>query len=121
MPKLSFIRVNTVAKYDRYDAIDEAKYAITSSGGWLTDYRMFSNTSICIQFEIELKDTLTLYSRLQQTGLKLTDESHAAFSQVSAIVSEISGAGNPDLRGTLQITFVHDDPLQIIEVPPLEL
>ena len=48
--KFSFIRINAVAKYNRFDAVDDAKEVISASGGWVTDYRMFSNRSICLCF-----------------------------------------------------------------------
>ncbi|MFD2611557.1 hypothetical protein [Paenibacillus gansuensis] len=118
--QFSIIRINTVAKYDRHDAIDDAKSVIVSSGGWSTDFRMFSNNSICLQFEIEPTDAVHLYPSILQTRLILMDESREALEELSKFLQTGHPGMNRDIRGTLQVTFIHDEPDLIIEVP-LEL
>lgn len=108
-------------KYERLDATDDAKEVITVSGGWITDYRMFSNRSICLQFEIASDGVMKLYNSLNQTRLHLTDDTHESFASLSVGLSNGSLPGNTDLKGTLQITFVHDEPDLILDIPPLEL
>ncbi|WP_435171318.1 hypothetical protein [Paenibacillus glycanilyticus] len=119
--EIAFIRINAVAKYNRHDAMDDAKQIITSSGGWVTDYRMFSNRSLCIQFEIEPDDAIHLYPSIQQTQLKITEETHTLLLQIANRINDTAASSNKDIRGTFQITFIHDEPDLIIEVPPLEL
>lgn len=115
----SFIRINAVAKYDRHDAMDDAKSIITSSGGWVTDYRLFSNRSICLLFEIEANDAAKLYPHIQNTKLTVTVDTEAALEELNDVLQTTKS--NKDLKGSFQVTFVHDDPDLIIEVPPLEL
>jgi hypothetical protein len=118
---LSFIRINAVAKYNRHDAIDDAKEVITSSGGWITDYRMFSNRSICLQFEIEPKDAPRIYPAINRTRLKPVEETKAALEQIADWASHNHSRATKDIRGTFQITLIHDEPDLLIEVPPFEL
>ncbi|GLX66633.1 hypothetical protein [Paenibacillus glycanilyticus] len=119
--EISFIRINAVAKYNRHDAIDDAKQIITTSGGWVTDYRMFSNRSLCIQFEIEWEDAFRLYSAIQLTPMKLTEETQTLLEQLANQTNNSASSSKKDIRGTLQVTMIHDEPDMIIEVPPLEL
>lgn len=119
--EIPFIRMNAVAKFNRHDAIDAAKNVITSSGGWVTDFRMFSNRSLCIQFEIEWVDAIHLYPLIQQTRLTMTEETQMLLEQVVQIINSSETCPKKDIRGTFQITFIHDEPDLIIEVPPFEL
>ncbi|ANE47707.1 hypothetical protein SY83_17055 [Paenibacillus swuensis] len=117
----TFIQMNTVAKYNRHDAIDDAKQIIQQSGGWVNDYKMFSNRSICLQFEIAMADALQLYPNLKQTRLIILDETRTALEQLELWLNNEMIHAERDLMGTFQITLIHDEPDLIIEVPPLEL
>lgn len=73
---IKFIRINGSTKNDRHEAIDEIKETIATGGGWITDYRMFSNKSICIQFEISPIDVMRLFERcINLKSIKIYEES----------------------------------------------
>ena len=92
-------------------SLDEA---LGKAGGWILDYKMFSNKTIVIVFEINRSDLPTLYRELKDTGLKLTQTSEADFQELISLAQE---RGLSMVTGTLQINFIHNDPDLRIEVP----
>jgi hypothetical protein len=113
-----FIRINAHTRADRKETISLASEAINSSGGWVIDSRLFSNVSINFNFEIELKNIRRLYRALTQIDIRLTEKSRAALEELSERVS-ITDAPAGDVAGTLQITFIHNEPDLRIEIPPI--
>jgi hypothetical protein len=111
-----FLRINGSTRADRHQTISAARDAITSSGGWVTDFKLFSNVSVCLNFEISPGAVARLHSSLGALGLGLSDESERALAGFSRGGLERRAAGG-DVLGTLQITFVHDEPDLRIEVP----
>ncbi|MFC4779008.1 hypothetical protein ACFO9Q_19620 [Paenibacillus sp. GCM10023252] len=120
-PVPSFIQINTIAKYDRHQAIDDAKRIIQDSGGWVNDYKMLSNKSICLQFEMSQTDAVKLYPDLKQTSLILYENTEETLQQLTELARQSLLRSDKDLRGTFQITFVHDEPDLILDVPAFDL
>lgn len=73
-------RVNGFARTDRHETISRAKQAINESS-WVLDFKLFSNTSICINFELPTKNIRKLYASLMETGMRLSEESHAVLAR----------------------------------------
>ena len=104
----------------RHEMISRVREAILEGGGYILDFHMFSNAAICINFEVAAGDVGKFYTSLAATGLRLDQESHellAGCSQESAGLGEAAKAA--DVSGTLNITFIHDEPDLRIEVPPI--
>ena len=100
--------------------ISRVREAISQGGGYICDFHMFSNASICINFEVAAGKIGKLYSSLAATGLRLNRESHdllAVCRDQSEQLDEKSRAA--DVAGTLQITFIHGEPDLKIECPPI--
>ncbi len=51
------------------------KEAIIESGGWILDFKLFSNASICVSFELPVINVGELRERLAEKDLRLTEES----------------------------------------------
>lgn len=120
MPGL-FLRLNAVTRDERIRMTGVAREAITSADGWITDFHLFSNVSICINFEIPAARVGRLRDALAATRLRLSEESAAALAEFDADsargASAEPTAAEEEVSGTLQITFVHDEPDLRREVP----
>jgi hypothetical protein len=88
-----------------------ADRAITESGGWISDFKQFSNISICITFEIAAKNIEKLHLALKAAGLGLSKQSDETLSKYAGLQDQAGAM--PEEAGaqaTLQITFLHDEP-----------
>jgi hypothetical protein len=112
------IQLIAFTRADRNQMTDYAKDAINSSGGWILDFKFFSNISIRFNFEIPKQSVEKLQSALAEIDLQLSDESTQTLAEI--INQEFpSNASTKDLKGTLHITFVHDEPDLHLPVPPI--
>jgi len=109
------LRINAVTREDRTEMISRVKEAMTASGGWILDVKQFSNVSACFNFEIPARNAARLSDALSAAGLRLISDTDDSFSSVSDQTSSDGG----DVSGTLQITFIHDEPDLRIPVPPI--
>ncbi|GEC88542.1 hypothetical protein DES34_101725 [Brevibacillus brevis] len=94
---------------------------ISVSGGWALDYKMFSNVSINILFEISLRDVNRLLTEILKINVQLTNERISLLEEVTQKQAQLSEDAIFDIPGTLQITFIHNDPDLKIPVPPFNL
>lgn len=116
----TFLRLNGITRRDRHEMIARVKEAILKGGGFITDFHMFSNLSICLNFELPTGKIESFYAALKTTGLGLTEESHELLAEGSKRVEQLGEeAGASEVAGTLEITFIHDEPDLRIEVPPI--
>jgi hypothetical protein len=93
---------------------------MTASGAWVIDVKLFSNVSVCFNFEIPSSRTAQLREALAAIELHLTKESDDSFaSLLEHHESDAGGLQEPDIAGTLQITFIHNEPDLRIEVPQI--
>lgn len=106
-----FLQLSGFTRADRIQITDRMSEAINQAGGWITDFHLYSNILICINFEVPLSNLRKLAASLQETGLQLSQES----------LEQLTPAHDPmlkqELAGTLQITFIHDEPDLMREVP----
>ncbi len=113
-----FIRINASTRADRQQIISLVIRAINSSGGWVVDSKLFSNLSINLSFEIELKNITRLNLSLEDIDIRLTEKSRAALEELAG--KALEGPASADyFLGTFQITFVHTEPDLRIEIPPV--
>lgn len=113
MSKSLFLRLDGFTRADRIQMTASVSDAINQSGAWITDFHQYSNLLICINFQVSSQDVASLTTALQATGLKLSQES---LDQLIA-ASRDSPSNDQDYIGTLQITFIHNDPDLIRDVP----
>jgi len=105
-----FIRLNAVTRGERLAVTDQVKGAISAARGWILDFKQFSNLSLCIIFQIPGEACAELGRQLGRIDLRLDRASAESLAAAPAA---------PELAGTLQITFLHDDPDLRREVPPI--
>ncbi len=100
--------------------ISRVKEAIQQGGGDILDFHMFSNTAICINFEVSLENIEKLRSSLMATGLRLNPESRDLLAGCCNQLAKVEeSAKATEVSGALNITFIHSDPDLRIEVPPI--
>jgi hypothetical protein len=120
---MKFPHINGTTRADRPAMLSAAREAVATAGEWLTGCKFFLNVSACLNFETLLFETLLgeaapFRASLSLCDLRLSDESEEALSE-SARYGSDGGAAGKEVRGTLQIIFVHDEPGLRIDVPPI--
>lgn len=102
---MDFLRLEIITKQERNSVITIVKDAITSSGGWIVDHQLFSNTAASISFEVGYGDIERLISILEDHNLK------------SDIINDCARDKDGDVRGGIALIFVHNEPDLKREVP----
>ncbi|MEH6404193.1 MAG: hypothetical protein V7750_12520 [Sneathiella sp.] len=103
-PKI--LQLSGTTRRDRNQVIAEINAAISSAGGWIIDHTLFSNIAITLQFELpgegigDFKESLTL------SKVALQEDSKAELDQAITTYAQDS----VDLKTTLNVTFIHDEP-----------
>jgi hypothetical protein len=104
-----FLRLDGFTKAERVQRTARVSDAINQAGAWITNFHLYSNILICINFEVPLSNLDKLALSLQETGLHLSQE-----SLEQLIPRNDSTLKAKELVGTLQITFVHHEPDLVI-------
>lgn len=110
-----FLRLSAMVRRERNATISAAEQAISASGGWITHFTLLSNVAATLMFELPADRVRDLGAALAAVPLPLDAESLAPF----AGWPDDAGAG--DVRGTLALTFLHDEPDLRREVPAFSL
>lgn len=105
------VRFTAFTRNPRGEMIAKVRDALIASGGWIIDFHEYSNVSLCLNFEISGQKIPPLLAALRQEGLELTEESQS--------LQAAKGGESDGVSGTLQITFIHQDPDLIIPVPAI--
>ncbi|MFC4099382.1 hypothetical protein [Paenibacillus xanthanilyticus] len=113
------LRLNAVWHGNRHAGIEEAKLHIREAGGWIIDFKPLSNRSICLLFEIEPQDVRRLLHILPTINIQYEAETIETLTLLSD--KPKSERRDADLKGTLQLTFMHDEPDLIMDVPAFDL
>jgi hypothetical protein len=105
MFKQQFLRLDGFTRAERIEMTYRVSEAITQAGAWITDFHPYSNILICINFQVPIANLERLSAKLQKTGLQLSQE-----SLYRLMPGHESTLKEQELVGTLQITFVHNEP-----------
>jgi len=115
-----FLRINAVTRANRDEMIARVRTAMTKSGAWIVDVKLFSNASVCFNFEIPSSHAEQFRAALTATDLRLTKESDDSLaSLLERDKSAEAGSPATEIAGSLQITFIHNEPDLRIEVPQI--
>ena len=98
-PARIFIRATTRA--DRHQLVDDVRDAISGSGGWVLDFKQFSNFALSLVFEITARDWPGLLDRFSQLDWRLAEQPQPG----------VPGTADParELSVALHLTFIHDE------------
>ncbi len=95
-------------RVERHALVDIVEEAIRVTGGWILDFHQYSNISLVLEVEIPPGRLAGLVRLLEAGGVR--------FSPAPALADREEVAA---VLGTLQITFIHDEPDLHVATPPL--
>lgn len=107
----AFIQLTAVTRQNRLIATDATKDAIVAADGWIDDFHMYSNKMTCIRCQLPAAALPRLCALLDQAGIRVDVESRSK--------AEALSTSPLDAYATLQLSFVHDEPDLIREVPAI--
>lgn len=116
-----FIKINGFTKENRYVMTGNINDAIHENGAWILDFKQYSNKSLVILFQMPVRDIGRLHTAILGTGLKITEESEKLLADCDAQQKLLGDESIFDIYGTLQLTFIHDEPEMRRYVPPFDL
>lgn len=103
---MEFARFSIITTLNRNTAISQVCDAVSEANGWVVDQSFFSNIAATINFEMPLRSLPKFQEALEEKGL------------VVHVEGELPIAGADDVRGTVSLTFSHDEPDLKRDVPP---
>jgi hypothetical protein len=106
--RASPFRLSAITRMERHSATQLVRRAISDAGGWITDFRQFSNFAVVLDLEIATARLAELYAAIEATGIALSPPR----SELPMPTSE-----QGEMKGALRIEFIHDDPELRIKVP----
>lgn len=112
MFKQQFLRLDGFTRAERIGITDRISEAINQAGGWITDFHQYSNILICINFQVPIVYLDKLTTTLKETELQLSQE-----SLEQLMPAHDSMPKEQELIGTLQITFINNEPDLLRNVP----
>lgn len=104
---MKFLRITIYTAIERNQTLSKAQDVISSCEGWITNHSLFSNMAATLNFEIPFSQQASLISKLEAAGF--TPETDGDFP--------INFSENEDIRGCLQLNFLHNDPDLKRDVP----
>ncbi|MED1205292.1 hypothetical protein [Heyndrickxia acidicola] len=111
------IRIKGFTRENRYEMIDYAVSIISKCAGWVTNHTMYSNKMIVINFEIEVRGVRELLQLLNQNGLKLFEESNEIVKNFQENI--VKGNEDKEIIGSINITFINDEPNTRNHIPAI--
>lgn len=112
MANQRFLTLDGFTRAERIQMTNQVSEAINQAGAWITDFKQYSNLLICINFQVSSVNLNKLAATLQETGLHLSQES---LNQL--MPAHDSTMKEQELSGTLQITFLHNEPDLLRDIP----
>ena len=101
--------------------ISRVREAFATSDASILDFKMFSNVSLSLIFELPAGRIGDLSVALSATGLRLSTESRELllgwqerYGTAGADTTRLA-----EIAGALQITFIHHEPDLRLDVPPI--
>lgn len=113
------LRLNGFTKVSRHQMIPLMREALLKSGADILDAHFFSNISLCVNFELHPQRVKQLQTALADIDLQLSTESLNLLANFQARTERGDKETSNAVAGTLQITFIHNEPDLKIEVPAI--
>jgi predicted RNA-binding protein with EMAP domain len=101
------IALNAVTKLERNFVTTLVMDQVSIHGGWIEDVHLFSNIMTNIRFVMKQDRIASFVAALSSVGLEVSGISE----------HPIANESNVDCNGSLQITFVHNEPDLKRDVP----
>lgn len=98
-------QLRAVTKQERNRAITAARESLSRQGGWITHHSLFSNHAATLNFELPTAKAAAFIADLAAAGLTARYD------------GDLPPPEDGELQGSLQLTFLHDDPDMKRHVP----
>ncbi|OSQ45889.1 hypothetical protein [Thalassospira sp. MCCC 1A01428] len=107
--------LQAITSQDRHLVARQIQDALTLTQGWVEDARFYSNKMTTIRFTLVAREVPVFVAKLHECGLAIDD-----LTREGGGLSTISAQGDVEISGSIQITFLHNDPdlKQIIPAVP---
>lgn len=106
-----YFRINCSTKGDRHRIISISQALVSQSGGWITDFKMYSNISINLNIAIPINKIQVLFENIK--GNEELELMRGSEESLVELIGKISASDEYDLdedaTGTFQITFIHNE------------
>jgi hypothetical protein len=104
---MRILQLNAVTKQDRNHVTAFVMECVSAAGGWVEDVRMYSNIMTTVLFQIPANRVASFLADLHSRGL-----------HVEGAPADMANAeDSAEQRGSLQISFIHNEPDLKREVP----
>ena len=95
---------------DRHSVTSAASSAVSEAGGYVLDFKQFSNLAICLSIELPPTGFTTLRRKLTDLEIILDPPTKEEITLAEA-------SEDLDISCSLRIAFIHEDPDLRIEIP----
>jgi hypothetical protein len=103
------IQLEGTTSRDFHSAIADISSAISDCSGWVTNHQFYSNIMAMVAFELPANKLAYLIERLNQAKISTRD-------------LQVLPASEPrEIKGQINITFIHNKPDIIRTVPAFDL
>ena len=103
------IQLEGVTSRDFHAVVAEVSSAISDFGGWVTNHKFFSNIMAMIAFEIPANKILDFIKRLNEAKISIRN------------LDEPSSSVLKEIKGQINITFIHNKPDIVRAVPAFDI
>lgn len=107
-----------ITKNDRQGMITFIKEVIDQSGGWISNFTLFSNISMGVDFIIPAERSSSLLAALEKSGLQFNESGRRDLEEQENLQDQSSETGS-EVTVRMNVTFVHDDPDLRIPIPAI--
>jgi hypothetical protein len=105
---MTFLRLEITTHIERNHAITLISQAIKSTGGWIVNHKLFSNTLASISFEIPSSQITYFIESLKVAGFE------------ADVVGDLPASPKGEVSGILSINFVHSEPDMKRDIPAFD-
>jgi hypothetical protein len=100
------LRLNGATRADRLTITAKIRdIIVTECHGWIGDFYQYSNTSLCLHFEIPAERVPALHNALSEAAIGFGPDADEAYQCISS-----ADRKSDFVPCILQITFIHDEP-----------
>lgn len=107
------VMLSGVTRQNRHVVMSDLNDAILKAGGWVEGHSLFSNIATTFRLVLPVSALGLFREAVRDIGIALDDDSAAKLDDLGA--GERSGDG--EVRLTLNVTFIHDEPDLHRDVP----
>lgn len=111
------LRLTAFCRGSHIEVVGRSRDALGSSGASISDFHMFSNAVLCLNFEIAARRLPVLAEAIAQADIRLDQRSLNDLGQVADTRGLVADESEPLVEGSLSINMINDEPVLRIEVP----